>query len=779
MKKLIIPFIFLLFFLGCVAETIEYAQKSETVEMIYLEDFDRDDVIDRTVYSFEPVIYGDETFVKRYILESYVYDLSEVTVEFSKTQDINYTIKKQTLPQSVITGLKNDLDSFKQTKSASEKESLRQLGLYDEITDNIYYCSDQVSCLRRCHTPKCELGRDTGGAVFINQMIDLSISIQELNKDINSLEVYLNNNLNNNLTDEGISELYGKIKLVGEKSNAVNTNPLVSAHAGALKISSPIDYRIEYLNSMINKIEKNTYLESEDITTQGASFIYRSPPLKSVEYVVILESYHNSNSPYVSIILEDEVIPGAENVLISSNYTNVEDGKISWKLSQVGGQNIPGYVVYGFSTKTPINNQTLSKLQSPKISVTKAEVEQSIWVLYSLDIINGLTGMLFIFGAYFSIGIFFGLLGVLARLIVWGIEFLWELIVGILSKKELKKIFYEWMGLARPDYIQYAGLAILLIIFSAILCFGADVQYFKDLDSFLQYLFSNIIGTIGAFLVFLSILSLYFSLEEYIKLKVFLRPVSENDLKERNLKSLDHLNEQISKIYELLHKASSLRIDASEERESLLSIPVKRVTQLINEVDDQSQARVLVEQAISRAEYCTKSLEQKINFINAKWPEWESIISELLNKKQKVSLGEILDIPKEWRELALERFLILHPEKNLIIEKNILRPITGKDKRVPLSKLPFPAAKFTITGEPDNYPFESGNSNLIGTLIHRMMSSVKLLDTPTSHVDIKGIFVKRIDNKGEQTTMIFVGNKIILGKYSNYSFSEILKKILD
>jgi len=52
-----------------------------------------------------------------------------------------------------------------------------------------------------------------------------------------------------------------------------------------------------------------------------------------------------------------------------------------------------------------------------------------------------------------------------------------------------------------------------------------------------------------------------------------------------------------------------------------------------------------------------------------------------------------------------------------------------------------------------------------------------LLDTPVSHVKVKGIFVQNINGKGRKTVMFFLGNKIIVGKFSGYSLFELLNKV--
>jgi len=635
-----------------------------------------------------------------------------------------------------------------------------QVGLYNTINDEYNLCFDLQSCQRQCHTPKCDLGKTSFGELFIKDVLDFSISINKLNNDTQDVENFLNSYDYRNLTKDDINDIIKKIIMINEDSSSVNSNPLLSPVAGGLKIGFPIDYKTEYLQDMINELTENIviYNSTQNTSSNGISYVYTQPPLKHVEYTVIIEIYHRSESPYSKITVEEQIPWTVNNVIISSNYTKFKDNKIIWELSQVGSDEAPGYIIYAFDTYSPLSNESVASINSPKITVESAEVENTPIVLFSLSVINNLTSFLFLFGSFFAIGIFAGLLGIIIRYVVWVFELVWEIINGILSHKNIKQIFYDWLGSANPNYVQYIGLSILLILIAGVITYNSTAKSFDSLSSLQEYILKNPIGTFGSFLVFLSVISLYFGIEEYVKLKLFGAPEVKGDLKNRNIKSLEHLKTQIERIHNLLNKASSMRIDTNDEEELLLSIPIKRITQLIYEIDDQQQARILSEQSISRAEYCIKLLNQKIDTMTNKWPEWESIILSRLEKENEVDIDDLIEIPKEWRELSIERFLILHPEKNLIIDKGTLKPMSLKAMKVPISKIPFSVAKYKVTGEIENYPFTTGNRSLIGILLHRMMKYLRLLDTPVSHVKVKGIFVQNINGKGRKTVMFFLGN---------------------
>ncbi len=771
--KIISLIALLLLFFGCVNENVEFSSSTEEIYKIYNEDFDNNGLIDRNVYEYYPVSYGESTSIKRYVLERNIYDLAEIDAYVQS--NVSYGDVTYYLPSDAIYKLEQQLQMFKESSTEQEKGILKQVGLYDDINGIYYLCDSRTSCLQRCHTPKCDLGISSFGELFISDVLDLSLSVKEMDEKVIELDNSLTGYNDRNLTENEMNLLMEKILVIDEYASRVNSNTLISNLGGGLKIGPPIDYNLMYLQAMIDTITSEAVETGS--SSKGVTYVFHDPPIKSVEYSVILEILHKSDNPYVKLKVTETMPWDVNNVVTDSNYTTINGDELYWELSQVGNEEIPGYLIYKFESPSRINSNNLGNINSPELSIESVNVDNYSWLQTVFSVIEYLNTKFGMFGTVFGVALIAALLGILLRYILWFLEFIWEFVLGLLSKKDLKKVFYDWIGEVNSNYIQYVAAGIILLVIGLGMTYNSPLTSINSLDDIRLLLTSNLIVTIGAFCIFLGVLSLYFSIEEYVKLKVMGAPQKKSDMKSRSKKSLEHLNGQVSKIHELLNNANNLRIDVSEEQELLLSIPVTRVTELVNEVNDQSQARILVEQSISRASYCIKLLEQKISTINNKWPMWDSYIIKNLEKQKRANVDDLVEIPRDWREIAIERFMLLHPEKNLVIDKGVLKPMVVRNKRVSTSTIPFDVAKYKINGQEENYPFDNGNSGFVGVLLQRLTRNLNLLDTPISRVKIKAVFVKPLSGKGHNTVVLLMGNKILFGKFSGHSIDELLGKV--
>jgi len=786
---ILITAITLIYFTGCVSQKTEYESTNEKLYKTQVEDVNNNGIIDTIIYEFMPIAYDDQTTMKRYIHERYFYNFSDINESFVSKYEQNTTYgAAYYLSSEVFDDLKNNLEAFTYSKDISEKNALLQLGMYKPATNEYRFCYDPVYCRKVCSTPKCELGKESFGYLFLRDVRDLAVSTETLHNDTDNLEVMIDEyKTKNQYTKEELQLLLNKIVLISEDAADINSNPCLSTHGGGLKVSSPIEYNFSYLQNMIDMIVDNVIVEVQNESTQGITYNY-SIPINYVRYTVIIEIIYENKGMYDKIEITEKPVAYVDDLTILSDNTIIQNSNIIWKISDARTKMFPTYISYTFTYDKPLGDNIIKNIYSPSMIVeassssyiSTSEIENSELALTMLLIVNTISSSLRFLGTFFAIGLAAGLAAIILRYVVLCFETAWELMVGIISRKDLKEIFIDIMGSANPNYSQYLGLGVVLLVTGAVLTYGQSAVFFGSVSELMDYLLAQPIGMASSFLITLSIISIYFGAEEYVKLRIFGTSSMSKDIKHRNIKNLDYLNDQIKTINKLLSKVSSFRIDVTNEQEILLSIPVKRITQLTKDVDDQAQGRILLEHAINRAEYCIKLLNQKMETITNNWKKWESVITKRLESKGEVYADDMLEMPKEWREVSLELFLMLHPEQNLIIEKRTLKPATiihGKSKGISVSKLPFHASEFKMTGEVDKYTLNKGNRYMVGVLANRIIKYSRLLDTPASHVKINSVFVGNVNKKGRKSAILFPGNRIIVGTFTEHSFFEIIKKV--
>ncbi len=705
----------LLFFAGCVKEVPSSVANIEKVKKIIPYSSDGSDSVDSVTYIFEPWQYKNLTMQRILIVKQRSINVQETLAapKFAPengaavSPNLSITVSpseyKISMDAASLSRIKGNLQSFLSTKTSTESECKRMLGL--DRAD--LPCIDMATCQRACYTPICQPFATGAGEPFVKSLLDLSTYSKSLEQEVDSAInlVDLMASDINNIKSRDIELLANRLLKIRELSVSVNKNDIFNPNGYGIcapfKYPTSLAMDSEYI-IRTSKIKVTISDANQMVTlTSPLSFVSKQNPESDYyEYTnMIFLSSNITKSELKSLGLDDS-LPSKLNVPLESvtyptNYSTLSQSPLSvkFKILEIGGGKLERTFTYSFRSKVFADSAFAEK------STPAPSVSLSVVSLYSMPVVAQLlqnsnllyTQLAPYLGFYISIAIIIFLFFVLFGRIVWTIlRLIYALFTGIMAKGQLNTIFYDFAGHANKENNMYFIIGIVLLgagyyLLQGVVVAGAESAI--DPDMVLTILSSDPFRIFGLIILIFGLISFYLVIEDVLKGVVLGKKyttipniVSHSD----NVERFNRLVSLTKETEALMKKSASLNIDTSIEHKSLHSVPYSHIRNLV-ETGEEEAAFVALERYIARMEAMEKDLSDKVALVSVNSKKWVEIVDSALKLHREVSVESLVDIPLEWRKHALEEYMSLHIGENLKLDAGVLKRV----KDIGISKAHF------------------------------------------------------------------------------------------
>ncbi len=138
---------------------------------------------------------------------------------------------------------------------------------------------------------------------------------------------------------------------------------------------------------------------------------------------------------------------------------------------------------------------------------------------------------------------------------------------------------------------------------------------------------------------------------------------------------ITELSKKFDEVEELVAKCISLSIDTWEEQRQLATVDVREIKNIFEKGGDVKSIQRGINGAIEVIEDVKISLKQKLA-TGEQWSQWSPHITQLLERKDKITEEMLSEIPEKWRRWALEKYVSEHAGEALVIENGALAKLS-------------------------------------------------------------------------------------------------------
>ncbi len=691
-------FFSLIFISGCITETENPFPGDEELSKSIPQDLDLDGSPETMTYLFTPTRVGDYDFTRIVVVKSMREPGKAWQAEEEEEQNITFTYRYN---DTGLDEVQAHLNTFSSEKRATESECKRILGL--DRSD--LPCFDRDSCLRACYTPICHPFAMGVGEPFIYALLDMNNGTKQIDAKIGDAGALVEKLRlgKDNVTKAQYDEMLLTLNEIMDLSVMVNGNDIFNP--SIYYLCKPINYDLKEIRAATTAIQKGRSL------SQGSKNATLPPVLKPAtpdkftysSFILINSTQAGTDSSYVELTVSDQVPRelGANqgNLVFARNASAVTYNPVSitWKQVGVGAGDANNLLTYSLITNYSTTGNWLEQnLDRPSIKVRRVSLLNSPGVVSFVGFMNGIFGIFFdMFGYFISLAIVGAIMFVLVFRMLWtAMRFAFRAVQTMGRKGDMGRMLYEFAGHTAGQGVVYAGVGVGMLILGAILINPSSPSMVHDNQIILDKLLQNVSleppHTFGAVLFFLGLVSLYYVAEDYVKGLVLGKQyyVSPAQLvREQNAARLKGLEARIAGIKSLLDECKRERIDASDVHELVFEIPVQRVKEEIEQKKEPQEVKQLLDSAFVKAEEAEARARDKLGTIRESWQAWSGAIKDALVSKKKASPEMLLDVPKDWRIWAIERYFNEHSGEGLGMEDGVLVAFGGKVSRDSLGDL--------------------------------------------------------------------------------------------
>ena len=217
--------------------------------------------------------------------------------------------------------------------------------------------------------------------------------------------------------------------------------------------------------------------------------------------------------------------------------------------------------------------------------------------------------------------------------------------------------------------------------------------------------------------------------------------------KEDNIRELAKLRETWQMLRMRVEDLSKTGMVVTEEYAVIVSVPIERLEQMVT-TDKQSMAKQLIRFNQERLDMLEQTLNEKVNVMNQKWPEWKEDLGRVTAESEVVPLNTLLAIPMQWREWAVEKFISENRTKGFALEGdsivrkkvNVGEAIEKKMKELLKSKV---VEHAVLLSQDDQVytSFQKGKKTLTAALFIKMKTYTNALAKKMGANDVKRFVV--------------------------------------
>jgi len=346
---------------------------------------------------------------------------------------------------------------------------------------------------------------------------------------------------------------------------------------------------------------------------------------------------------------------------------------VAWKFTFSGREEVGKTVEYITVAFQEINKAWVEKYaQSPYIEVQVIDPNAVPFFVSVTKLGENFYGLLKAnMDFYIASGIYGALLFVVVLLYLELLSLVAAYAVSLVKRIPLMTEVYNFLGHGRKDNgIWIAAGVGLMVVGSAIAFLTPETPGSADLETLLR-LGSNIPKTIGAFVIAIGVISIYYALIDMVKgallgERYFLTPLDIARARLRNISGL------IDSLEGSIMTSSESGID-TETEEVVADVERRRLERLIRDVSDENAEQYMpqIMKAVSDIQTSIDSLAGKKEVL-IDWPVWKTIIGELLLENDKVGPEMLAKIPQRWRRWALARYMAEHLGEAITVDNGAL-----------------------------------------------------------------------------------------------------------
>ncbi|VVB73586.1 Roadblock/LC7 domain protein [uncultured archaeon] len=346
---------------------------------------------------------------------------------------------------------------------------------------------------------------------------------------------------------------------------------------------------------------------------------------------------------------------------------------VSWKFTFSGREEVGKTVEYSTVAFQEIDKTWVERYaQSPYIEVQVIDPNAVPFFVTVTQFGSNFYGLLKTnMNFYIASGIYGALLFVIVLLYLELLSLVAAYVVSLVKKTPLTTEVYNFLGHGRKDNNVWIAAGVgLMVVGSAIALLTTEAPGSADLETLLR-LGSNIPKTIGAFVIAIGVISIYYAAIDVVKgmllgERYFMTPL---DIARARLRDISGM---IDSLENSIMTSSESGID-TETEEVVADVERRRLERLIKDVNDENAEQYMpqIAKAISDIQTAVDSLAGKKEVLTD-WPVWRNSIDEMLLENDRVGPEMLVKIPQRWRRWALARYMAEHLGEAITIDNGAL-----------------------------------------------------------------------------------------------------------
>lgn len=731
MRWLPIILIMFLLFYGCVEERQVSITGYEQVESITGTDLTGDGVNDIQLYTYNAKEINEEIGL---------YMKKTVT-----TYPVSYSAKLTTYPP--VTGMelqniKNRIGEFKDSKASGESACFSRLGI------NTDSCGDESSCIERCTTSTCK-------------------KVIEYNEESFGHELYLFS-----YNTKELDQLITEVEATGSIANQEDKDEMADKLANMLALTAKLQGSLLFRTDVFGACTTPNYDTSKIRAALSELGEYELEP-GSYEYKVVVLLDGGSEDEFLELYLRDSppilvvVEQFSLDVLGNGKIYEKEPLTVGWDGVEVNAPH--RFVYYDFVSPTEPSEEVLVKWRYPSVRERNLTALKYINEIYENPIGQFIFGVsaavfsIFLFmGYYAAVGAAIALWVMVLFILLLLLETVYHVIRATMDKKNIKQVLMDSFGAPMPDWKTYVIVGAVLVLAAVLVNMfyttPVDVRAF-EMEALIMNLGLDFAGAAVVVLFVIGVYTLFLVLEDLIKGLMIGKDYYElkGATKEDNLVELAKLRETWQALRMRVEDLSKTGMVVTEEYAIIVSVPVERLEQMI-ESGKQGMAKQLIRFNQGRLETLDGRLDEKVNVMNEKWPEWKEELAKALAGNDSVPLNTLLFIPMQWREWAVEKYISENRIKGYVLENEVIVKREVKVDELLTKKLKSLLKKKTVkeavllSQDMEIYnSFHKGKKTVVDVLFLKLKSYVEALSKKMGASEVRRFVIS-----GKKNAAVYV-----------------------
>lgn len=645
MRKAAILLFMLVLFSGCVEERQITVTGYEQIQSMSGSDLTGDGVNDfiLTTYGSKPINPEAGVYIKKTVA---VYPVS------LDAQIITYT----PMTEYDLQYVKNRISEFSEAKEGGEGSCFSSLGV-DRAK-----CVDAESCAEECSSTACERAKEYGENTLGNELYMFNRDSEEL--DRLASEVGAISSVSTQAERDALGE---KITRIMALSSKLSSNLMF--RQDVFNVCGKPSYDSGTLAAALSRVG-NATIGAGNYEYKVAIIVEREPGDQNLELYV-------KDSPPLLLSVDQLTL----DVLEDGKLFEKEPLTVGWNAVELDASRKVLY--YDFVSATEPSDEILSKWRFPKVTernlmaltylAQAKEHPVGAFIFYVSE--SAFNSALFL-GYYAALGTAFSVWVVLLFLLIFLGELAYFILKAIMDRKNIRETLIDSFGAPMADWKTYAAAAFVLVG-SAIMVnmfYIAPVSTTGfSVEELATTLGSDPAGAACVLLFIIGVYTFFLVVEDWLK-GLILGPEYyqlKSATKEENLRALSELRESWQALKMRVEDLSKTGMLVTEEYGVIVSVPLERLEQMIAS-GKQGMAKQLLLFNQERLESLDHKLDEKVNVMNQKWPEWEKDLEKALSGSDHVPLNTLLFIPLQWREWAVEKYIGQNRAKGYTLDGDVV-----------------------------------------------------------------------------------------------------------